>query len=71
MQFLLFLRRKHPGQCLPELRRRFLFPAYPAEQQLENRLNSTLLWFRRTKMPARFFDALPQKPEAISEGETA
>jgi len=31
------VRRKHPGQCLPELRRRFLFPTYPTEERLERR----------------------------------
>ena len=32
MHFLPFLRRKHSGQCVPELRRRFLSPTYPAEE---------------------------------------
>jgi len=37
MHLLPLLRRKHPGQCLPELRGTFLFPAYPTEERLERR----------------------------------
>jgi len=37
MHLLPSVRRKHPRQCLPELRRSFLFPAYSAEPQLERR----------------------------------